>query len=133
VPKTTELAIGEKVVVYVDARVSSRGGPTLQIVTVMKIHTAPEIHKDNGFKYKWIVGRRNDIFANYDANVARDERLKVAVGKLQAALDSVNLRKQMAEAMAMLDPAAITELRQAFGEDFHMIENIQSPSSSACI
>lgn len=117
VPKTTSLALGDKVVVFVDVKIPNRSGSTLQVVTVRKIHDAPEIHADNGFKYKWIVGKRDDVFANYDANVARDERLKIAVNKLQAALDSVELKKRISEAFTLLDSTTAKELRDAFGED----------------
>lgn len=119
VPKVTQLAPGDKVVVFVK---SQRNGDQLKIVTVKAVHAAREIHKNSGFDYKWIVGRRDAIFQNYDANVERDNKLKVAVTKLQAAVDSVAMKKQITEAMGLLDADTVAELKQAFGEDFAAIE-----------
>ena len=114
VPKDLGVANGDKLVVYVDHREHGTG---LQIVTVAEVHENPEINSAASFNYKWIVGRFDDIMASQALNIAKDNKLKLAVEKLEVALTRVSLRKQLASAMEELDADTVNELSLLFGQD----------------
>lgn len=121
VPKDLNLEVNELIIVMV----VSHKKETLKIVRVVSIHANTEIHEDNGFKYKWIVGRYSDIMKDHIANVARDNKLKIAVGKLEAALARVSLRKRIADAMETLDDATKSELIELFGPEIELPKQLE--------
>jgi hypothetical protein len=119
VPKALDVKPGDLLVVYVAGRDQAEA---LQIVTIAEVHENPAINAGAHFDYKWAVGRFQDVMAEFNSNKARDEKLRVAVDKLERALGQVSLRKQIAEAMGVLDDVTVAELKEAFGADFASIE-----------
>lgn len=118
VPKAMQVAVGEKLVVFVNGRIETE---QLQTVTVAEVHENPEINSDASFKYKWAVAKFDDVMAQYQDNVRKDNQLKIAVEKLETALSRISLKKQLQTAMSELDQDTIDELQKAFGFDIKQV------------
>lgn len=132
--KTEELKVGDKVVVCVsnDMDVAEE----LKICQVVSINNEPQIDGESSFKYKWIVGKFENVIADYRANVEKDTKLKRAVTKLEGALEKVALRTQLKLAMETLDDETKKELAEAFGmpnllEDMKDCSNLEHASTDA--
>lgn len=112
VSKDMEVKEGDDLLVYV----ASRGQPihALKVVRVVSVNREAEIEEDSPFDYKWIVAKLDDVMASYYANLEKDNNLKRAVYKLEAALEKVSLRKQLEAAMQELDEEDKKELAAAF-------------------
>ncbi len=112
VPKNMEVSEGDLLLVYVAN--SSKVIETLKVVRVVSVNREAEIEEDSPFDYKWVVGKLDDVMQEYNRNVEKDTELKRAVHKLEAALEKVSLRKQLAAAMEELDEDDKKELAAAF-------------------
>lgn len=113
VPKDVVLDLEDKVVVCVSNDPDTAW--ELKITTVIKIDRDLEALEEGSINYKWIVGRSDEILAKYKENIAKDNKLKQGVAKLEQALERVSLRQQLAMAMKELDEDTKRELGEIFG------------------
>lgn len=113
-PKSLSIDVNDKLMVKV---VSSRNGAEYKVVTVQEVHLKPEVQSEASFNYKWIIGKLDTIEADHQANVAKDNRLKIAVEKLERRLAAVNLRRELTALLGELPEGEADEFRQLFNID----------------
>ena len=112
---TYKLAKGEQVkpndIVVVDVNGS------IKLAQVVSVNDTPALDGPETFRYKWALGTLNEMRDKYEANLARDKQIKVAVAKLEAALTKKLMTKQLTELLAELPSDEAAELRTLFAPE----------------
>ena len=110
VPNELSVKVDEKLLVWVD--------DVGKAVKVTKMHERNEIDTEASFRYKWVVGRMDEVMAMHNANVKRDEDIARGLKILKAALDRVETRTRLEAAFNLLGDKDRAEIGALFGKDF---------------
>ena len=90
---------------------------SIKLAQVVSVNDTPALDGPETFRYKWALGTLNEMRAKYEANLARDKQIKVAVAKLEAALTKKLMTKQLTELLAELPSDEADELRSLFAPE----------------
>lgn len=107
VAKDEDVKVGDKLLVL--------GNDQYKITTVREVNETPQIDGSATFDYKWALGSMNQMLARREENMARDQQLKAAVAKLEAALERRMLRKQVTDLLDELPEEEAAEFKALFG------------------